>query len=108
MRRMMVGCAPRTARKGAEYPGTQGWGHACSVCLIMLASASQGLLCCVLSCAVVDRRARPRVRLNKVQAAALNTWISATAGGKCRPASRQADSTADVCLAGTAAAAKKR
>lgn len=45
------------------------------------------------------RRARPRVRLNKPQAAAVRAWIDATAGGKCRPASGQAGSTADVCLA---------
>lgn len=53
----------------------------------------------------VIRRARPRVRLNKPQAAAVKAWIEATAGGKCRPAG----STADVCMAdGSSTAAEKK
>jgi hypothetical protein len=45
-------------------------------------------LCCMHVCC---REARPRVRLNKPQAAALRAWIDATSGGKCKPATAAAD-----------------
>jgi hypothetical protein len=63
-----------------------------------------------LSSAVACRRARPRVRLNKPQAAAVRGWFDATAGGKCKPVNGAAGSKADldVCLTEGTAAEKRR
>lgn len=53
------------------------------------------------------RRARPRVRLNKPQAAAVRAWIAATDSGKRKLVSTKAGSTAEVCLAEPAVLVKQ-
>jgi hypothetical protein len=57
---------------------------------------------------IACRHVRPRVRLNKLQAAAVRDWIEATADGRCRPATRLAASTATVCPADAAATDKQQ